>query len=194
MYCTSKLRLSRSDRVGIVRSRLRDPNISVCSVLYQYAGNSRDDLLPEAETLLYPLLPSVLHVGPHHSTAGEEKRDESTRRAALVSPLLFTGFHGKPCLFPPLAFLFLCCPRAGLLLVASDDFALQGEWSYDASTGTSSRPPHGIERFWNFAQIHLAGVCDMVSLFPVEPAYEMRNDGSAPGYSCGRSLHCSSVA
>ena len=194
MYCTCSLGLSRSDRVRIVRSRLRDPNISVCSVLYQYAGNSRDDLLPEAEVLLSPLLPRVPHVGLQHSATGEEKGEESDRRAPLVSPLLFTGFHGKPCLFPPLAFLFLCYPRAGLLLIASDDFALEDEWSYDASTGTSSRPLHGIERFWNFAQIHLAGVCDMVSHFPVEPVYEMRNDGSASGCSCGRSLCCSIVA
>ena len=194
MYCTSRLRLSRSDRVGILRSRSRDLHISMRSVFYECARSFRDNLFPKAKILLYPLLPSVLHVGPQHSTTGKEKRDESTRRAALVSPLLFTGFHGKPSLFPPLAFLFLCYPRAGLLLIASDDFALEDEWSYDASTGTSSRPPHGIERFWNFAQIHLAGVCDMVSLFPVEPAYEMRNDGSAPGCSCGRSLRCSSVA
>ena len=122
MYCTCSLELSRSDRVGIVRSRLRDPHISVCCVFYEYARYFRDILFPKAKILLSPLLPSFLHVGLQHSTTGEEKRDESARRAALVSPLLFTGFHGKP-VGDDLRHLFHSLLRIGDVISCSEDLA-----------------------------------------------------------------------
>lgn len=55
---------------------------------------------------------------------------------------------------------------------SSAPMEFEDEWTYDSTTGISSRPLHGIERFWNFAQMHLEGVCDMVSLFQVEPVYD----------------------
>ena len=51
MYNKCNLRLSRSDKVGILRNRLSNPDASVRSVLYENARQFRDDLFPEAKIL-----------------------------------------------------------------------------------------------------------------------------------------------